>query len=71
MDTGLMQPQASRTTTQGSNVLEAFRAMLAPFAGEPQTLEQKLNALTDTQKQSLLQTAKLIQIAMTRPAAAQ
>ena len=35
MDTGLMQPQASRTTTQGSNVLEAFRAMLAPFAGEP------------------------------------
>ena len=70
MDTGLMQPQASRTTTQGSNVLEAFRAMLAPFAGEPQTLEQKLNALTDTQKQSLLQTAKLIQIAMTMKIAA-
>ena len=70
MDTGLMQPQASRTTTQGSNVLEAFRAVLAPFAGEPQTLEQKLNALTDTQKQSLLQTAKLIQIAMTMKIAA-
>ena len=43
---------------------------LAPFAGEPQTLEQKLNALTDTQKLSLLQTAKLIQIAMTMKIAA-
>ncbi|MDC0094436.1 glucosaminidase domain-containing protein [bacterium] len=70
MDTGLMQPQPNRTTTQRNNVLEAFRAVLAPFAGEPQTLEQKLNALTETQKQSLLQTAKLIQIAMTMKIAA-
>ena len=70
MDNGLMQPQPNRTTTQRNNVLEAFRAVLAPFAGEPQTLEQKLNALTETQKQSLLQTAKLIQIAMTMKIAA-
>ncbi|MDB4842038.1 hypothetical protein OAH73_05675, partial [Planktomarina sp.] len=64
MDTGLMQRQSNRTTSKRNEVLEAFRAVLDPHVMEPQTLEQKLNALTDTQKQSLLQTAKMIQMAM-------
>ena len=59
-----MQRQSNRTTSKRNEVLEAFRAVLDPHVMEPQTLEQKLNALTDTQKQSLLQTAKMVKMAM-------
>ena len=49
MDTGLMQPQPNRTTTTSSPLLEQFRAILSPTGGSPRTLEEKLQALTDTE----------------------
>ena len=64
MDTGLMQPQASRTTTTSSPLLEQFRAILSPSGGSPRTLEEKLAALSDKELQSIMQTAKFVQMAM-------
>jgi len=64
MDTGLMQPQPNRTTTTSSPLLEQFRAVLSPSGGSPRTLEEKLAALSDTELQSIMQTAKFVQMAM-------
>ena len=64
MDTGLMQPQPNRTTTTTSPLLEQFRAVLSPSGGSPRTLEEKLAALSDTELNSIMQTAKFVQMAM-------
>ena len=64
MDTGLMKPQPNRTTTTSSPLLEQFRAVLSPSGGSPRTLEEKLAALSDTELQSIMQTAKFVQMAM-------
>ena len=59
-----MQPQPNRTTTTSSPLLEQFRAILSPTSGSPRTLEEKLAALSDTELQSIMQTAKFVQMAM-------
>jgi len=64
MDTGLMKPQPNRTTTTTSPLLEQFRAVLSPSGGSPRTLEEKLAALSDTELNSIMQTAKFVQMAM-------
>ena len=64
MDTGLMQPQPNRTTTTTSPLLEQFRGVLSPSGGSPRTLEEKLAALSDTELNSIMQTAKFVQMAM-------
>ena len=64
MDTGLMKPQPNRTTTTSSPLLEQFRAVLSPSGGSPRTLEEKLAALSDTELNSIMQTAKFVQMAM-------
>jgi flagellum-specific peptidoglycan hydrolase FlgJ len=64
MDTGIMQPQPNRTTTTRSPLLEQFRAVLSPTGGSPRTLEEKLAALSEAELQSIMQTAKFIQMAM-------
>ena len=64
MDTGLMQPQPNRTTTTSSPLLEQFRAILSPTGGSPRTLEERLAALSDTELNSIMQTAKFVQMAM-------
>jgi flagellum-specific peptidoglycan hydrolase FlgJ len=64
MDTGLMQPQPNRTTTTSSPLLEQFRAVLSPTGGSPRTLEEKLAALSEAELQSIMQTAKFVQMAM-------
>ena len=64
MDTGLMKPQPNRTTTTSSPLLEQFRAVLSPSGGSPRTLEEKLAALSDRELQSIMQTAKFVQMAM-------
>ena len=61
-DTGLMQPQAEQTT-QRSEMLDAFRNALAPRGGS-QTLEDRLQALTQAQRDMLLSTAKMVKLAM-------
>jgi hypothetical protein len=62
---GLMQqPQPSRTTTTSSPLLERFRAVLSPTGGSPRTLEEKLAALSEAELQSLIQTAKLVQMGL-------
>ena len=61
-DTGLMQPQAEQTT-QPSEILNAFRNALAPRGGA-QTLEDRLQALTQAQRDMLLSTAKMVKLAM-------
>ena len=61
-DTGLMQPQAEQTT-QPSEILNAFRNALAPRGGA-QTLEDRLQALTQAQRDMLLSTAKMVKMAM-------
>jgi len=70
MDTGLMQPQPNRTTTTSSPLLEQFRAILSPTGGSPRTLEEKLAALSDTELNSIMQTAKFVQMAMAMKVAA-
>ena len=60
--TGLMQPQTEQTT-QRSEMLDAFRDALAPSGGS-QTLEDKLQALTQPQRDMLLSTAKMVRMAM-------
>ena len=60
--TGLMQPQTEQTT-QRSEMLDAFRDALAPLGGS-QTLEYKLKALTQPQRDMLLSTAKMVKMAM-------
>ena len=70
MDTGLMQPQPNRTTTTSSPLLEQFRAVLSPSGGSPRTLEEKLAALSDTELNSIMQTAKFVQMAMAMKVAA-
>ena len=62
-DTGLMQPQAEQTQLQRSEMLDAFRDALAPLGGS-QTLEDKLQALTHSQRDMLLSTAKMVKMAM-------
>ena len=64
MDTGLMQPQPDKSPTNNSPLLERFRAVLSPSGGSPRTLEEKLAALSDTELQSIMQTAKFVQMAM-------
>ena len=64
MDTGLMQPQPNRTTTTSSPLLEQFRAILSPTGGSPRTLEDKLAALSEPELNSIMQTAKFVQMAM-------
>ncbi|MDC1523915.1 hypothetical protein N8468_04300 [Planktomarina temperata] len=60
--TGLMQPQTEQTT-QRSEMLDAFRDALAPLGGS-QTLEDRLQALTQAQRDMLLSTAKMVKLAM-------
>jgi hypothetical protein len=62
-DTGLMQPMAEQNITQRSEMLDAFRDALAP-SDESQTLEDKLQALTQAQRDMLLSTAKMVKMAM-------
>ena len=62
-DTGLMRPQAERNTTQRSEILDAFRDALAPSGGS-QSLEERLKALTQAQRDMLLSTAKMVKMAM-------
>ena len=64
MDTGLMQPQPNRLTTNNSPLLEQFRAILSPTASSPRTLEDKLAALSEPELNSIMQTAKFVQMAM-------
>ena len=64
MDTRIMQPQPNRSTTTNSPLLEQFRAVLSPTGGSPRTLEQKLAALSEAERQSIMQTAKFVQMAM-------
>jgi len=64
MDTGLMQPQPNRTTTTSSPFLEQFRAIPSPTGGSPRTLEERLAALSEAELQSIMQTAKFVQMAM-------
>ena len=65
MDTGLMQPQPNRSpTTTSSPLLEQFRAILSPTGGSPRTLEEKLAALSEAELQSIMQTAKFVQVTM-------
>ena len=59
-----MQPQPNWSTTNNSPLLEQFRAVLSPTGGSPRTLEEKLAALSDTELQSIMQTAKFVQMAM-------
>ena len=66
--TGLMQPQTEQTT-QRSEMLDAFRDALAPLGGS-QTLEDKLQALTPSQRDMLLSTAKMVKMAMAGKVAA-
>ena len=61
-DTGLMQPQAEQTT-QRSEMLDAFRDALAASGGS-QSLEDKLKALTQAQRDMLLSTARIVKMAM-------
>jgi len=61
-DTGLMRPQAEQTT-QRSEMLDAFRDALTPSGGS-QSLEDKLKALTQAQRDMLLSTAKMVKMAM-------
>ena len=68
-DTGLMQPQAERNTTQRNEILDAFRDALAPSGGS-QSLEDKLKALTQAQRDMLLSTAKMVKMAMAGKVAA-
>tara|TARA_B110000211_G_scaffold101764_1_gene118436 strand:- start:341 stop:1306 length:966 start_codon:yes stop_codon:yes gene_type:complete len=68
-DIGLMQPLAERNTTQRSEMLDAFRNALVPLGGS-QTLEDKLQALTPSQRDMILSTAKMVRIAMSGKVAA-
>jgi hypothetical protein len=61
-DTGLMRPQAEQTT-QRSEMLDAFRDALTPSGGS-QSLEYKLKALPQAQRDMLLSTAKMVKMAM-------
>ena len=61
---GIMLPQSNRSTTTNSPLLEQFRAVLSPTGGSPRTLEQKLAALSEAELQSIMQTAKFVQMAM-------
>ena len=61
---GIMLPQSNRSTTTNSPLLEQFRAVLSPTGGSPRTLEEKLAALSDAELQSIMQTAKFVQMAM-------
>ena len=67
-DTGLMRPQAEQTT-QRSEMLDAFRDALTPSGGS-QSLEDKLKALTQAQRDMLLSTAKMVKMAMAGKVAA-
>ena len=62
-DNGLMQPMAEQNTTQRSEMLDAFRDALAPSGGS-QSLEERLQSLTPSQRDMLLSTAKMVRMAM-------
>ena len=64
MDTGLMQPQPDKSPTTNLPLLVRFKAVLSSTGGSPRTLEEKLAALSDTELQSIMQTAKFVQMAM-------
>ena len=68
-DTGLMQPMAERNTTQRNEILDAFRDALAPLGGS-QSLEDRLQALTPSQRDMLLSTAKMVKRVMAGKVAA-
>ena len=70
MDTGLMQPQPNRSPTTNSPLLERFRAVLSPTGSAPRTLEEKLAALSEAELNSIMQTAKFVQMAMAMKVAA-
>jgi len=59
-----MQPQPDKAPATNSPLLERFRAVLSPSGRSPRTLEEKLAALSDTELQSIMQTAKFVQVAM-------
>ncbi|MDB0073328.1 hypothetical protein N9F00_01930 [Planktomarina temperata] len=60
---------AERNTTQRNEILDAFRDALAPLGGS-QSLEDKLKALTQAQRDMLLSTAKMVKMAMAGKVAA-
>ena len=61
---GLMGYENARTATQDSPLLTRFRAMLSRSGGAPRTLEQRLAELSDAERKSLIQTAKLVQMGL-------
>ena len=61
---GLMGYENARTATQDSPLLTQFRAMLSPYGVEPRSLEQRLAELSDAERKSLIQTAKLVQMGL-------
>ena len=58
--TGLMSAGTSENS-KSSPLLAQFRAALSPSGGAPRTLEQRLAELSDAERKSLIQTAKLVQ----------
>jgi flagellum-specific peptidoglycan hydrolase FlgJ len=61
---GIMQPQPNRTATINSPLLEQLREILSPTGGSPRTLEERLAAMSEAELQSIMQTAKFVQMAM-------
>ena len=60
-NTGLM---SAGTSEKSSPLVAQFRAALSPSGGAPRTLEQRLAALSDAERTSLIQTAKLVQMGL-------
>jgi len=61
--TGLMSAGTSESS-KSSPLLAQFRAALSPSGGAPRTLEQRLAELSDAERKSLIQTAKLVQMGL-------
>ena len=60
---GLMSAGTSKSS-KSSPLLAQFRAALSPSGVEPRTLEQRLAELSDAERKSLIQTAKLVQMGL-------
>ncbi|WP_334067505.1 glycoside hydrolase family 73 protein [Nereida ignava] len=58
---GLMSSTGPKQTT---TVLDEMRKLLAPQSGPPETLEERLAGMTEPQRRTVLQTARLVQMAM-------
>lgn len=58
---GLMSSTGPKQTT---TITDEMRRTLAPRSGAPETLEDRLAALTEQQRNMILQTARLVQMAM-------